>query len=1367
MSDRGDSNKLCDFPRVFAAELTEIEALRQRRASTGTPFKRGDGNPAVRHGLVGLAISGGGIRSSTFALGVIQALEANGVLKAVDYMSTVSGGGFVGSCLSSLLNDARFDVHAQTPPAPFPLAAETGAGESRALVHLRNKSKYLAPGGVLDKLRIPALLLRGTLDNFAIFLFIIMLAVTATQICYQLAWESGYESAYFMRGLFVAFIIFPLAYAAFLFMWRLLATSTWKDRNRAETAFGLWLAVLIAILVLIPLDAFLNHAVEATWADLRNQFLDKLHRPFDAADRYKWLGAGAVLLGLLFAARVSQRVSTISGKLVLLGIGILGPAILFMVYLGLVVIELDSPIVRPKPLFTLTGSDVDNMASPAALKKLKEQFAARWRPLTDAAYIHTAEPLRRWVIHDVDSAYSVARRLGGGIGSDGGNDTLDVAQDFEFLLDRCTVSPDLRDTLAEQGHAISKHPNVTSGRVPDALQYRTAADALRKDFACAGNEPKAGARQGSAGAGEFPQWPGIARKAPTGEDVFLWGNQALAVVHDQNAWKLVQVVHPSLVREALRIAASPVELLTRDKLETLIQDTAGGSDDELDAARRFVNDATSQQDLLIVIDTTVAGAIPDPRAVLAAAVLNAGNADAYPEGRKTMRVAFLEIDLSGVPTSHSDFRSPDTEAVVNPGEPRACAVRTSPGFPANAANPDGSTALISALTCATKFIDRDGREGAQKSILFIGAVAGRSGQQADEFARAVGVPWSRFHFYVADLARDVANAPLTPTIASQALQGTLPKLPMPFKSLAETPGGRYIGVGKGASAETELRDFASQVITRLAKNSPQRESFRLRKNKNTTYTLYREGKFVRLEAEIEAAPPQLDAASQAVPEELREFFKHAGGIKLSPRARIVPPAVTATEKLSGSRDICADPHRGERLPQCWRIEDPYLFRINRVAGGLRVLDQRKAQPLLVPANIVAIATEPDRGLSWNDFTVKVPWILVLGFLWVYWCIYDVNSTTLHRFYRDRLSRAFLIKLPPRGKEGDLSNDRLKLSELNHAGTAPYHLINVAINLESSNAEDLRGRGADFFLFSKCFVGSQRLGFVATKVMEKYDRQLDLATAMAISGGAAAPSMGTTTIKPLVFIMTLLNIRLNYWLPNPRFVAKRYAVRHLRGGPGPFYLLREALGWLDECKPYVNISDGGHIENLGIYELLRRRCKTIIAIDGEADPELRFNGLMTLVRYARIDLGIKIEFVSGGSLASIRKQAANSLSAQNWAAATVSYGDGEYGRLYYIKSSITGGEQDYVKDYSSRFPDFPHQSTAEQFFNETQFEAYRALGEEIGARFCTAVVANSTSREEFTELQSVATTQSGVQIAELWATTLARGFAPRPPSQIDI
>ena len=60
------------------------------------------------------------------------------------------------------------------------------------------------------------------------------------------------------------------------------------------------------------------------------------------------------------------------------------------------------------------------------------------------------------------------------------------------------------------------------------------------------------------------------------------------------------------------------------------------------------------------------------------------------------------------------------------------------------------------------------------------------------------------------------------------------------------------------------------------------------------------------------------------------------------------------------------------------------------------------------------------------------------------------------------------------------------------------------------------------------------------------------------------------------------------------------------------------------KPWVNLSDGGHIENMAIYELLRRRCKFIISVDGEADPQSTFHGHLTLVRHAQIDFGIRIE-----------------------------------------------------------------------------------------------------------------------------------------------
>jgi hypothetical protein len=76
--------------------------------------------------------------------------------------------------------------------------------------------------------------------------------------------------------------------------------------------------------------------------------------------------------------------------------------------------------------------------------------------------------------------------------------------------------------------------------------------------------------------------------------------------------------------------------------------------------------------------------------------------------------------------------------------------------------------------------------------------------------------------------------------------------------------------------------------------------------------------------------------------------------------------------------------------------------------------------------------------------------------------------------------------------------------------------------------------------------------------------------------------------------------------------------------GPWYFAKEAFGWLDEETKNVYLTDGGHFDNLGLYELLKRRCKVIIAIDVEADPPLNFSSLIRLQRYARIDLGVLID-----------------------------------------------------------------------------------------------------------------------------------------------
>ena len=112
-------------------------------------------------------------------------------------------------------------------------------------------------------------------------------------------------------------------------------------------------------------------------------------------------------------------------------------------------------------------------------------------------------------------------------------------------------------------------------------------------------------------------------------------------------------------------------------------------------------------------------------------------------------------------------------------------------------------------------------------------------------------------------------------------------------------------------------------------------------------------------------------------------------------------------------------------------------------------------------------------------------------------------------------------------------------------------------------------------------------------------------------------MGANSIKALTPTLAILNVRLGYWVANPRQLA---VARKSLSVWDQFYFLQELLGLMRENSETVYLTDGGHIENLGIYELLRRRCRLIIAIDAEADPEMAFRSLVALQRYARIDLG---------------------------------------------------------------------------------------------------------------------------------------------------
>lgn len=318
-----------------------------------------------------------------------------------------------------------------------------------------------------------------------------------------------------------------------------------------------------------------------------------------------------------------------------------------------------------------------------------------------------------------------------------------------------------------------------------------------------------------------------------------------------------------------------------------------------------------------------------------------------------------------------------------------------------------------------------------------------------------------------------------------------------------------------------------------------------------------------------------------------------------------------------------------------------------------------------------------------------------------WFALDINTTSLHNFYRTKLANAFLVdELCRRAAP-------VKLSNVNCSRTI-FPILNCALNVPGSADPKMRGRHADVMSFTPVAAGAPLIGYSPISDWERANASFDLASAMALSGAAVSPQMGLQTKRYSSFWLTILNLRLGAWLKNPT-ATDQTATR-----PTVQNLLQELLAMADEKGAYIQVSDGGHIENLGVYELLRRRCRFIVAVDGEQDEKMTFHGLTNLQRLAYIDFGITIE----ANLEDLRI-GSQGLSRSHFRFCRVRYpiGEGdrseEIGYLVYTKLSLTGNEGEFIRRYKLDQPAFPHHSTANQFFTEVQFEAYRALGEHVG------------------------------------------------------
>jgi hypothetical protein len=332
---------------------------------------------------------------------------------------------------------------------------------------------------------------------------------------------------------------------------------------------------------------------------------------------------------------------------------------------------------------------------------------------------------------------------------------------------------------------------------------------------------------------------------------------------------------------------------------------------------------------------------------------------------------------------------------------------------------------------------------------------------------------------------------------------------------------------------------------------------------------------------------------------------------------------------------------------------------------------------------------------------------------------NVNKFSLHGFYRNRLIRAYLgasnLARHPNAFTGFDQADNIEMGNLH--SDKPMLIVNTALNLVHGDNLAWQERKASSFTISRIASGNLALGY---RRSSEYGQEISLGTAIAISGAAVSPNMGYHSSPLLTFVMTLFNARLGWWLGNPRREAWDLS------GPRQAFvaILMELFGYTTDTNRFIYLSDGGHFENLGVYEMLLRRCRTIVAIDAGCDPDLTFEDLGNLVRKARIDFGVEIKFPE--PLPPINGAIPTRLGLVNRpdelrAAPYCIVGEISYpwieekGSLIYIKAAIHGDEPEDVWSYASSHPEFPHESTGDQFFTESQFESYRQLGLYIGSR----------------------------------------------------
>ncbi len=392
--------------------------------------------------------------------------------------------------------------------------------------------------------------------------------------------------------------------------------------------------------------------------------------------------------------------------------------------------------------------------------------------------------------------------------------------------------------------------------------------------------------------------------------------------------------------------------------------------------------------------------------------------------------------------------------------------------------------------------------------------------------------------------------------------------------------------------------------------------------------------------------------------------------------------------------------------------------LSRIASGAAVIFALILAALLsLAGQKAAILLGSDRENPSIAIELLLMMVLIGGAFFVSLFV-NVNRFSLHALYRNRLVRAFLGSARAAERHPDPFTGFDPSDDLRMAEVVPltgqsrlFHVINTALNVVSAENLAWQERKAESFAFTRLFSGNPIVRYQPTATYGDRHGGISLGTAMAISGAAVSPNEGYNSSRLIGFLLMLFNVRLGWWLGNPK--EKHFRLEGPTWGIVP--ALKELAGATTDKGEWVYLSDGGHFENLGLYEMIRRRCRFIVITDASCDPDCTFEDLGNAIRKVYIDFGVSIEFQK----LSIQPRQVPPVAGASCAIGTIKYpGSDRLGWLLYIKPTYHGTERADIRSYAAAHGKFPHESTTEQWFSESQLESYRALGANIVEHICT-------------------------------------------------